>query len=421
MKTIFSRMTLVSALVTICAVSAATQAESLKSTSIVSDPQMAGHFQAPPPSARPWVFWMWLRVDTSPEAITKDLEEMRAKGIEGAILYDSGVGGGLEISSRMVLQGKGFSPVKTSDYAGGKIDPIPRPVMESWSPRFRELVRFAAKESGRLGMKLTVTVGLAGTSGPIAPEYGQQKLVWSETAVTGPQSYNAPLPAPDTEVAPTAGPPRGTGHGKKSSETRKKSQPVRAPKKYADAHPVAVLAVPDKEPFASADVIDLSERTDAAGRLHWDVPAGAWKILRFGYTPTGARNVWGTYTDCMTAEAMDKTWDSTIGQMLKEMTPDERKGLYGIEDDSWESGATTWTKRFPEEFKKLRGYDLIRWLPCLPESRWGRNRVGRCATGLLPHHCGSGGQKSLCPPGRTLPAKRPCSIWRTGRPEYLAT
>ena len=45
--------------------------------------------------------------------------------------------------------------------------------------------RFAAKEAGRLGIKLVVTVGLAGTSGPIAPEYGQQKLVWSETAVTG--------------------------------------------------------------------------------------------------------------------------------------------------------------------------------------------------------------------------------------------
>jgi hypothetical protein len=334
---------------------------------------MAGHFQSPPASARPWVFWMWLRVDTSPAAITKDLEEMHAKGIEGAILYDSGFGGGgLGFSSKMVLQGKGFYPVKTSDYAGGHIDPIPRPAMESWSPHFRELVRFAAKESGRLGIKLTVTVGLAGTSGPIAAEYGQQKLVWSETAVTGPQNYNASLPAPDTEVAPTAVPPRNTGRGKNSAARPKKPQQARGKTKYVNAHPIAVLAVPDKEHFSSADVIELSEKTNAAGRLHWDVPAGAWKILRFGYTPTGAKNVWGTYTDCMSAEAMDKTWDSTIGVMLREMTPAERKGLYGIEDDSWESGATTWTKRFPEEFKRLRGYDLIRWLPVLAGKQMGR-------------------------------------------------
>ncbi len=317
-------------------------------------------FAQPPPNARPWVFWMWLRVATTPAAITKDLEEMHAKGIEGAILYDSGVGGRLEISAKMVLQGKGYKPMKTSDYAGGHIDPIPRPAMESWTPEFRERVRFAAKEAGRLGIKLVITVGLAGTSGPIAPEYGQQKLVWSETTVTGPKNFSAALAAPDTEVANTLDKlPAG------------EAPSARAKNKFPGAHAVAVLAVPDKENFSPDEVVDLSDKTDAKGHLTWAVPAGAWKILRFGYTPTGARNVWGTYTDCMSAEAMDKTWDATIGVMLNEMTPDERRGLYGIEDDSWESGSTTWTKFFPEQFKKLRGYDLIRWLPALTGENMG--------------------------------------------------
>ncbi len=368
MNVIFSRIIVISILVKLCAVASGSPTESFDATSTAADPQLTEHFQSPPSSAHPWVFWMWLRVDTTPAAITKDLEEMHAKGIEGAILYDSGVGGHLEISAKMVLQGKGFHPVKTSDYAGGHIDPIPRPALESWTPHARELVCFAAKEAGRLGIKLTVTIGLAGTSGPIAPEYGQQKLVWSETAVTGPKNYDAALPAPDTEVAPTLESPQTKSSGQKSAAPTK---PIRPKNQYASAHPVAVLAVSDKENFSAADVIDLSEKTDAAGRLHWDVPAGAWKILRFGYTPTGARNVWGTYTDCMSAEAMDKTWDATIGVMLKEMTPAERKGLYGIEDDSWESGATTWTKLFPEQFKNLRGYDLIRWLPALAGKKMG--------------------------------------------------
>ncbi|HEY3322856.1 MAG TPA: glycosyl hydrolase [Planctomycetota bacterium] len=339
---------------------------------MISDPQMAEHFQSPPPSARPWVFWMWLRVDTSPEAITQDLEEMHAKGIEGAILYDSGFGGGgLGFASKMVLQGKGYHAVPTADYDGAHIDKIPMAPLETWSPRFRERVRFAAKESGRLGIKLVLTIGLAGTSGPIAPEYGQQKLVWSETAVTGPQQFDALLSAPDTEVATTLGSSPATSAGNKPVAAPKKLG--RAGTKYANAHSIAVLAAPDKENFSPDEVVDLSGNTDAAGRLRWDVPAGAWKILRFGYAPTGARNVWGTYTDCMSAEAMDKTWDSTIGVMLREMTPAERKGLYGIEDDSWESGATTWTKRFPEEFKNLRGYDLIRWLPALAGKRMGQS------------------------------------------------
>ena len=371
MNTLISRIIAVSILVKLCAVASASPTESFDATSMVADPQLAEHFQAPPPSAQPWVFWMWLRVATTPEAITKDLEEMHAKGIEGAILYDSGVGGTPNFSGKMVFDGKGYRLVKTTDYAGGHIDPIPRPAMESWSPEFRERVRFAAKEAGRLGIKLVVTVGLAGTSGPIALEYGQQKLVWSEIAVTGPQPFDAALSAPDTEVESTLNsPPRITGS--QPASPIQKPKPVRPKNQYASAHPVAVLAVPDKESFSAAEVIDLSDKTDAAGRLHWAVPAGAWKILRFGYTPTGARNVWGTYTDCMSAEAMDKTWDATIGVMLKEMTPAERKGLYGIEDDSWESGSTTWTKLFPEQFKNLRGYDLIRWLPALAGKPMGQ-------------------------------------------------
>ncbi len=323
-------------------------------------------FARPPASAQPWVFWMWLRVDTTPAAITKDLEEMHAKGIAGAILYDSGVGGGLEIAGKMVLDGKGYRVVKTSDYAGGHIDPIDRPALSSWTPHARELVRFAAKEAGRLGIKLVVTVGLAGTSGPIAPEYGQQMLVWSATSVNGSQTYDAQLPVPDSEVPSTLANPNH-----KPAAPTKKPQPPRAKRQFPNTQPIAVLAVPAKGNFLPTDVIDLSDKTDGAGRLHWEAPPGAWKILRFAYAPTGARNVWGTYTDCMSTEAMDKTWASTIGQMLKEMSPAERLGLYGLEDDSWESGPTTWTKLFPDEFKKLRGYDLIRWLPALASEKMG--------------------------------------------------
>ncbi len=104
---------------------------------------------------------------------------------------------------------------------------------------------------------------------------------------------------------------------------------------------------------------------DAAGHLHWDVPEGKWKILRFSQVPTGTRNSWGYFTDGLSAEALDKTWEVTMAPLLKEMSPEERKGIIGVEEDSWEGGATTWTKNLPEEFKQRRGYDLIPWLPVL--------------------------------------------------------
>src|ERR1035438_1539144 len=46
----------------------------------------------PPESAKPWVFWVWLHTDTTPAAMTRDLEQMKAKGIAGFILYDTGTG-----------------------------------------------------------------------------------------------------------------------------------------------------------------------------------------------------------------------------------------------------------------------------------------------------------------------------------------
>src|ERR1017187_4299405 len=49
-------------------------------------------FQTPPRQAQPWVYWMWLHTDTTPAAMTRDLEQMKAKGIPGFILYDTGTG-----------------------------------------------------------------------------------------------------------------------------------------------------------------------------------------------------------------------------------------------------------------------------------------------------------------------------------------
>jgi hypothetical protein len=54
-----------------------------------------------------------------------------------------------------------------------------------------------------------------------------------------------------------------------------------------------------------------------------------------------------------------------MAPLLKDMTPEERTSLTAVEDDSWESGQPSWSKNFPEEFKKRRGYDLIPYLPAL--------------------------------------------------------
>lgn len=309
---------------------------------------MDQQFQTPPTQARPWVFWMWLHADTTHAIITRDLEEMKAKGIAGFILYDAGTDSAGPAAKgyqyRTVLVGKEFQYVQAADLGNAYITPLPTRPLATWTPRWYELIRFVASESSRLGLKFCLTIGLSAVSGPIPAEYGEQKLAWAETSVQGPQTYDGTLPEPHYTI------PRG-------------NFPRPGPKFYH--RDVAVLAVPEHDGFSTNEVIDLTAQMDDAGHLHWAVPVGSWKIIRFMQVPTGSHNDWGYFTDGMSAEALDKTWAVTVAPLLKEMTPRERKGIIGLEEDSWEGGSNTWTKIFPEEFKQRRGYDLTPWLPVL--------------------------------------------------------
>jgi len=286
---------------------------------------------------------MWLHTDTTPAAITRDLEQMKAKGIAGFLLYDAGAGhASREYQYKTILVGKEFQYVRADDCTNAYDTPIPAKPLATWSPRWRELIRYVAKESARLDLKFCLTMGLSAVSGPITEEYGNQKLIWTEKAVSGPATFDGILPETPSVNAPEGANQPPTPHYRRD---------------------VAVVAIPDTTDFPASQVIDLTSKMDASGHLHWDVPEGKWKILRYFQVPTGTRNSWGYFTDGLSAEALDKTWEVTMAPLLKEMSPEERKGIIGVEEDSWEGGATAWTKNFLEEFKQRRGYDLT---PCLP-------------------------------------------------------
>ena len=294
-------------------------------------------FQSPPRQTRPWVFWVWVG-NTTPATLTRDLEEMKAKGITGCILYDVQTGRGVNWWDRKVVRdGKDYRSVRTDDYLNPYYTPVPAGPLDSWSPHWRDMVCFAAGEAGRLGIDFVVSDGLANTSGNISEEYGEQKLTWSETSIQGPQTFDGKLPEP----------------------------PAIKREEWSHHYDIAVLAVPDHSGFSVNDVINLTSKMDATGHLRWKAPAGSWKILRFVQVPTGMRNAWGYFNDSMSAEAMDQQWAVTMVPLLKQMTPQQREAIKGIEDDSWEAGITTWTKLFPKEFQKRRGYDLIPYLPVI--------------------------------------------------------
>lgn len=129
---------------------------------------LSREFVSPPDSARPCVYWFWLGGQVTREGITADLEAMHRAGIGGSLI--------------MTMDGS-----------------IPRGPMRTMDPDFFDLVEYAAKESERLGLSMSLhnCPGWAGSGGPwIKPEQSMQVLTFSEVTVKGGGTLKEQLPPP---------------------------------------------------------------------------------------------------------------------------------------------------------------------------------------------------------------------------------
>lgn len=118
--------------------------------------------------------------------------------------------------------------------------------------------------------------------------------------------------------------------------------------------------------------IDLSGKMDAEGNLEWDAPPGKWTIYRFTmYTRHSGNhpaNPEGTGLECdkMSNEGVDEVWRGMMGPIVTEA---KKRGVSSALKytliDSFEVGPQNWTDRMVEEFKRLRGYDPVPYLPAM--------------------------------------------------------
>ncbi len=142
---------------------------------------------------------------------------------------------------------------------------------------------------------------------------------------------------------------------------------VRVTSRYADADDLRI-----GDAINTDDVIDLTGKMSADGTLNWAAPAGTWSVVRLGYSLTGRQNhpaspeATGLEVDKLDKEAVRK-YINTYLDMYKEATGGlmGAKGLHYMVLDSYEAGHMNWTKSFPEDFQKRRGYDLKVWIPVL--------------------------------------------------------
>lgn len=137
-------------------------------------PDFEALIQNPPESAKPWVFWYWMKAAVSKEGITADLEAMAEAGIGGAYL--------------MPIMGK-------------QDPPMLEPAVEQLTPLWWEMVEHAFNEANRLGLQIAMHAsdGFALSGGPwITPELSMQKVVWSMQTVEGGRTLMDTLTQPET-------------------------------------------------------------------------------------------------------------------------------------------------------------------------------------------------------------------------------
>jgi len=127
-----------------------------------------------------------------------------------------------------------------------------------------------------------------------------------------------------------------------------------------------VMAYSDK-----GEILELTNKVDAAGNLKWTAPAGNWNIYAAfeGWHGKMVERAGPGGEGYAIDHFSKKATDNYLGHFDKVFKKGDIDGLRGFFNDSYEvddaQGEANWTPQFFEEFRKRRGYDLKNHLPGL--------------------------------------------------------
>jgi (4-O-methyl)-D-glucuronate---lignin esterase len=315
----------------------------------------------PPTSARLRAYWWWLNGNVTKASITRDLEQMKAKGFGGALICDAG--GADQDGNAQVPHGPTF-----------------------FSPAWRALFKHTLREAHRLGLVMGLNIQSGwNLGGPmVTPDDAPKKLVWTKLRFRGGTGLTPKLKRPKgrdnyyRDLFVLAYPIR---HAPQLENRRplenlqqkalfKALQPFSAP----DSTPLfqEFPATPGEEDARVSDVIDLTSKLRPDGTLDWQAPPGDWEIFRLGCTLNDHCRVstcsqgWNGYAlDPFDAGAFKRYWNAVVEPLIADAGPLAGTTLKWLHTDSWEIDVANWTPTLRAEFRKRRGYDLLPWLPVL--------------------------------------------------------
>ena len=300
-------------------------------------------FENPPNEAKARTWWHWISGNVSKSGITKDLEAMKAVGIQEAQLFNVHLG-------------------------------FPKGPVEYLSKEWLDLFKFSAEEAKRLGLELAFhnSPGWSSSGGPwVTEENAMQTVVFSELEITGGSFRKEQLPKPNTkfkyyqDIAILAFPKPKEFKKIDGLDYKILSERVRN-HLLPDTTSIFNASIISKE-----SVLDVTSKVSKDGLLEWNAPQGEWIILRFGHTPIGTTNrpappeAKGLEVDKMSKSAVDAYWKGGVQPIIDKLGNLIGTTVNNCLIDSYEVETTNWTSGFETQFKNLRGYNLISYLPTL--------------------------------------------------------
>jgi len=143
------------------------------SSRLAAQEDLAKGFAQPPNSAKPRVYWWWLMSLVDKEGITRDLEELAAKGVGGVLLFDAAGSPG------QMPHGPAFM-----------------------TPGWRENFRHALHEADRLGLEVSVNLCSGWDAGGpwVTPAHASRHFQQSTWNVAGPRKFSGKLPKPTGDI-----------------------------------------------------------------------------------------------------------------------------------------------------------------------------------------------------------------------------
>ena len=319
------------------------------------------NFQNPESVSGANCWWWWLNGNVNKAAITKDLEAMKSRNFQGAMIFDAG----------------GHNQRGNKDIPAGPL---------FGSDEWNELFVFALDEAQRLGLEMGFNIQSGwNLGGPrVTSEYTAKQITYSEVKMSGNKNVSVKLELPQTrrdfykDIAVMAFP---------INDKQKTNKVITDLDLKLGYHELGGSAPDSRFLLANSsvgnrksednssyvvsknDILDISSQMDASGNLNWKAPEGEWSILRVGYTCTDSHvstssGDWqGSVLDYMSKEAFEFYWNDVVEPIFKAAGNHVGTTLKYMETDSWECGGMNWTDKFAEEFIQYRGYDLKNYLP----------------------------------------------------------